>query len=89
MIFPDGKKQSRCWELDEKRGLAGKWEQLFLSKRVKKINRLSPFMILSLIPSIFLSFKKLISLLHAPVNTIGEIALLFFMSRKKRSISQF
>ena len=49
MILLAGKEQSRCLELDEKRGLARRWEQLFLSKQVKKINRLSTLMILSLI----------------------------------------
>ena len=41
MILLAGKKDSFCWKLDEKKGLDGGWEQLFLSQQVKKFNRLS------------------------------------------------
>ena len=33
-----GKKGSRSWELDEKRGLAGRWEPLCLSQQHKKFD---------------------------------------------------
>ena len=33
-----GKKGSRSWELDEKRGLAGRWEPLCLSQHHKKFD---------------------------------------------------
>ena len=38
MILLAGKKESYSWELDKKRGLAGRWKQLCLSQQVKKFN---------------------------------------------------
>ena len=39
MIILAGKNRGRFWKLNEKRGFARRWEQLYLSQQHKKFNQ--------------------------------------------------